>query len=143
VAVSEDYFRTMRMPIVAGRGFPEGDAQRTTGTFIINQALARRYFGGANPLGRRVYVWGLPGDVVGIVGDIHASTLDTAPQPQLYMMPFRGQPFLPVLSEGLYFTVRAADAMTLVPAMRAAARDIAPDAPIQRILMLHAIVGNS
>ena len=143
VVVSVDYFRALRMPIVAGRAFRDADASLPAGSFVINQALARRYFGNADPLGKQVYVWGIAGQVVGIVGDIHATTLDTAPQPQLYMVPFRGQPFLPLLSDGLYFTVRAAHATTLLPMIREAAREIAPDAPIQRVAMLDDILANS
>ena len=143
IAVSGDYFRAMRMPIVAGRGFLDADAQRTTASFVINQTLARRYFSGADPVGQQVKVWGIAGEIVGIVGDIHATTLDVAAQPQLYLTPYRGQPFLPLLSEGLYFTVRATNAMALVPMIRAAAREIAPDAPVQRISMLDDILANS
>ncbi|HSJ40062.1 MAG TPA: FtsX-like permease family protein [Xanthobacteraceae bacterium] len=143
VVVSAGYFQAMRMPIVAGRGFIDGDAQRSTASFVINQTLARRYFGGADPLGRRVYVWGLAGEIIGIVGDAHAATLDVEPQPQLYLTPYRGQPFLPLLSDGLYFTVRASNALALVPMIRSAAREIAPDAPVQRISMLDEIVANS
>lgn len=143
VVVSADYFRAMRMPVVAGRGFRDADAALPTGSFVINQALAHRYFADTDPVGRQVFVWGIAGQIVGIVGDIHAATLDAAPQPQLYMIPFRGQPFLPLLSDGLYFTVRAAHPTTLVPMIRDAAREIAPDAPIQRVAMLDDIVANS
>jgi len=143
VVVSAGYFQAMRMPIVAGRGFLDSDAQRPTASFVINQTLARRYFGGADPLGRRVYVWGLAGDIVGVVGDAHATTLDVAPQPQLYLTPYRGQPFLPLLSDGLYFTVRAGNAVALMPMIRAAAHEIAPDAPVQRVSMLDDLLANS
>jgi len=143
VAVSTDYFRAMRMPILAGRDFRDSDAQESTATFIVNQTLARRYFGNADPLGQHVSVWGIAGQIVGIVRDIHATTLDAAPQPQLYMTPFRGQPFLPLLSDGLYVTVRAGNATALVPTIRAAAREVAPEAPVQRIALLDDIVANS
>ncbi|HEX5164386.1 MAG TPA: FtsX-like permease family protein, partial [Thermomicrobiales bacterium] len=143
VVVSPGYFQAMHMPIVAGRGFVADDAQRSTASFVINQTLVRRYFGGADPLGRRVYVWGIAGDIIGIVGDAHATTLDVAAQPQLYLTPYRGQPYLPLLSDGLYFTLRATNAMALVPMIRDAAREIAPDAPVQRMSMLADIVANS
>ena len=143
VFVSADYFRAMRMPLVAGRAFRDADGALSTGSFVINQALARRYFADTDPVGKQVYVWGIAGEIVGVVGDIHATTLEAPPQPQLYMIPFRGQPFLPLLSDGLYFTVRAAHATTLVPMIRDAAREIAPDAPIQRVAMLDEIVANS
>lgn len=143
VVVSADYFHAMRMPIVAGRGFVDADAQRGTASFVINQTLARRYFDGVDPIGRQVKVWGIPGEIIGIVGDAHATTLDVAAQPQLYLTPYRGQPFLPLLSDGLYFTVRATNALALVPVIRAAAGEIAPDAPVQRVALLDDILANS
>jgi putative ABC transport system permease protein len=143
LVVSPDYFTVMRMRIVAGRGFTSEDEGRSSATFVVNQTLGRRYFGAANPIGRRIYLWGIPGDVVGVVEDTHATTLDVAAQPQIFMGPFRGQPFLPLLSDGLYFTLRASNPAALVPLLRTAAREVVPDAAVQRVAMMDQIVANS
>ena len=72
-AVTEDYFRTMRIPLVAGRGFTADDKLQTTPVVIINQTMARRFWSDEDPVGRRLR-FGEPNDpvytIVGVVGDI-------------------------------------------------------------------------
>ena len=52
--VSPDYFATMRIPILEGRDFTERDDRKAQPVMIVNQAFARRYFRGENPVGRKV-----------------------------------------------------------------------------------------
>ena len=52
--VSPDYFRTMGIGLLKGRGFERKDIDDPTGFFIVNQAFARRYLAGRNPLGANV-----------------------------------------------------------------------------------------
>ena len=72
-AVTEDYFRTMRIPLVAGRGFTADDKLQTTPVVIINQTMARRFWPDEDPVGSRLR-FGEPNDpvytIVGVVGDI-------------------------------------------------------------------------
>jgi putative ABC transport system permease protein len=72
-AVTEDYFRTMGIPLVAGRAFNAGDDLQTTPVVIINQTMARRFWPDEDPLGKRIR-FGEPNNpaytVVGIVGDV-------------------------------------------------------------------------
>jgi putative ABC transport system permease protein len=71
--VTEDYFRTLGIPLVAGRAFTVADNLKTAPVVIINQTMARRFFSGADPLGRRIR-FGEPGDpastIVGVAGDV-------------------------------------------------------------------------
>jgi predicted permease len=53
--ISVDYFRTVGMTLVHGRGFQESDAERAPRVTIINETTARHYFGSENPLGRMMY----------------------------------------------------------------------------------------
>jgi putative ABC transport system permease protein len=72
-AVTEDYFRTMGIPLVAGRAFTGQDNLQKAPVVIINQTMARRFFPGADPLGKKIR-FGEPNDpastVVGVVGDV-------------------------------------------------------------------------
>jgi predicted permease len=52
--VSPNYFKTMGIPFVQGRDFGAADTKGAPGVVIVNEEFARRYFGGANPLGKRV-----------------------------------------------------------------------------------------
>jgi len=86
--VSPGYFGAMGIPLVSGRDFTERDTPRTAAVAIVNQAFARRYFGGADPLGHRI---GRPGNWATIVGearDIKHGSLTEAPVPYVYM-PYR------------------------------------------------------
>ena len=141
--VSRDYFRVMRTRIVRGRGFTPGDEQRTEATFVVNETMARRFFGQADPIGRRLRMWGIAGSVVGVVRDTHATTLDVAPEPQIFMTPFASRHFLPIFNDGLYVTVRTSRADAVAAATPALAREMAPGAAVQRMAMMDEIVAGS
>ena len=64
------YFRTMRIPFIAGRAFTEFDGAGTTPVVIINDTLARLTFAGENPIGRRLFIYGRPRQIVGVVGSV-------------------------------------------------------------------------
>ncbi|MDQ3011913.1 MAG: ABC transporter permease [Acidobacteriota bacterium] len=87
-AISANYFRVMRTPMVAGREFSESDQQNTPHVAIINQKLARRYFNDADPLGQLITVNYLGAkqkrQIVGIVKD-HVQGEPARIQPQIYI----------------------------------------------------------
>ncbi len=72
-AVTEDYLRTMGIPLVAGRAFTAADTLQTTPVVMVNQTMARRFWPDDDPLGKRIR-FGEPNDpvytIVGVVGDI-------------------------------------------------------------------------
>lgn len=87
--VSPGYFEAMGMPLVRGRAFTDADVGRTPHVTIVNETLARRFFPGDDPVGRRV-AYGLQGDsvdwheIIGVVGDVRHRALDEPPQPRAY-----------------------------------------------------------
>jgi predicted permease len=62
------YFRTMQMPLVAGRDFTDTDVRGRPGVLIVNETLARRYFPGQDALHKRISVTGSQGPFLEIVG---------------------------------------------------------------------------
>ena len=70
-AVGEDYFRTLEIPLRRGRVFQRQDAAGAPQVVIINEAMARLYWPGENPIGKHL---GAPGrdyyEIVGVVGDV-------------------------------------------------------------------------
>jgi putative ABC transport system permease protein len=81
-AIDPGYFATMDIPVIAGRNFQLSDRHGTLPVAIINQALAREYFAGEDPLGRQIdlqvsvgYADTLPRTIVGIVGDVRSNSL--------------------------------------------------------------------
>ncbi|HKR59807.1 MAG TPA: ABC transporter permease [Pyrinomonadaceae bacterium] len=95
-AVSNDYFKTMRVPVLRGRGFTEADTTKAPLVLIVNQSFASRFFGGAEVLGQRIVIERGDTDtakqpsreIVGVVGDVRHNELDTEGGPELYV-PYR------------------------------------------------------
>ena len=87
--VSSDYFATLRTPLLAGRDFTARDTSASTPVAIVNQSMAKRFFGGANPVGRifrtdDVKV-GPPIEVVGMVADTKYNSLRKDFEPVVYV----------------------------------------------------------
>jgi macrolide transport system ATP-binding/permease protein len=86
--VSPDYLPTLRARLLRGRGFTEADDFSTYGVAVINQALAKKYFPGQNPIGQRIAndeggrpsVW----EIVGEVDDVREGPLDVETWPAEY-----------------------------------------------------------
>jgi predicted permease len=68
--VAGDYFRTLRIPLRAGRTFDQRDAAAAAPVAIVNETIAREYFGGTNPVGRRISFAGAEREIIGVVGDV-------------------------------------------------------------------------
>jgi predicted permease len=82
---SDGFFSTMGIPLVAGRDLSRADGPRDPFVLVVNQAFAKKYFGGKNPVGQTLTF----GDtsrapIVGLVGDVHQNTVDEAPKPRMY-----------------------------------------------------------
>ena len=73
-SVSADYFRVLKSRIVAGRGFEERDASPAPSVAVINEKLARAYFPGEDPIGRRIVLaynnQRIPHEIIGVMSDV-------------------------------------------------------------------------
>jgi predicted permease len=84
------YFEALGIPLKRGRVFTPQDAAGAELVVIINETMARRFWGDADPVGQRL-AWGSPNDhlpwmrVVGVVGDVKQASLDVATDPQTYV----------------------------------------------------------
>jgi predicted permease len=87
-AVSPDYFKTLRTPIVLGREFDERDTETSLRVAIVNETFVRRYFADREPLGKWVNIGGNPRNkivVVGVAKDIQSPTLRDGVPPMMYV----------------------------------------------------------
>jgi predicted permease len=88
-AITPDYFRAVRVPLLQGRFFTEADNPQSQGVVIINEALARQYFRGGYPVGEHLTITGGAAmgarTIIGVVGDIREDGLDNPPPPTLFV----------------------------------------------------------
>lgn len=133
------YFRTMRVPLVGGRAFGAQDHAEASPVVIINQALARRYFGSVNPLGKRIRVGDTEQlEIVGVVVDEKCWGLGAEPPPMIY------RPCLQECWCHMSLVVRTkVPPLSLAPAVRQAVGSVAPTQPIGRITTMQQLVDDS
>jgi predicted permease len=86
-SISPNYFRTLEVPL-KGRDFSAQDHQKGMPVVIVNEKMVQTYFQNENPIGKRVR-WARDDEaqwltIVGVVGNVHASSLDTGEVPALY-----------------------------------------------------------
>ncbi|MEO8680919.1 MAG: ABC transporter permease [Vicinamibacterales bacterium] len=85
------YFATMGIPLIRGRDFVPADLENLAHVTVINEALARQFFPGEDPIGRRVYFGGVPAGgisdwhgIIGVVGDVRHRNLEGEPDARAY-----------------------------------------------------------
>lgn len=154
VFIMPDYFATMGMRIVQGRGFTDADNYRSAGAVIVNEAFARQYLPQGNPLGQRVSQFAnrTPDgpqefEIVGIVNDVRATALNQEPQPEIYVSYLQAPQSFGVLAvrtegEAMNFVspvrqlIRSLDAAQTVPSMNSIENRIADSILPQRFNLL-------
>jgi predicted permease len=83
--VSSEFFRTLKIPLLQGRGFTERDVAGSPMVAVINQALARRLWpGGDGAVGRTFYINSKPFQIVGICADLQPANALYATEPHVY-----------------------------------------------------------
>jgi putative ABC transport system permease protein len=127
--VSSDYFKTMRIRILRGRGLTDQDSTPAPGAVAINESLARKYWPNEDPLGRRISLDETTFTIVGIVADIRHRGPDRPPDEEMYLH-YRQYP-----ERGTAVVVRSAsaDAASLAPAVREALREVDPRLPLANV----------
>ena len=132
--VHDHYFDTLGTPILAGRDFSSHDTPISPKVAIVNESMARKYFGVSNPLGRYVRIQdgtkiGDPFEIVGVVKDAKYGTLRDEMSPTLYVT------WSQDLNPGtlVYFELRAARGRPeeLIRPAKAAIADVDPLASLQ------------
>lgn len=131
--VNPDYFRTLGIPLIQGRQFDLQDRGDSRQVAIVSASLARRYFPGQNPLGRKL-ILATPGqggveterEIVGVAGDIRYLTRPGTDSLEIYV------PYEKTTWANIYVIVRTTgDPAALAPAVRAALRE--PGSNLQSI----------
>ena len=133
--VSPDYFATMQMPIVAGRDFNEHDNLKSGNVGIINQTMARYFFGNRNPIGKKFGTdSSAPPDIeiIGVVQDAKYVSLKEPPRRHFYV-PIGQEPRL----FDMTLHVRTSgDSRPLVSLLRRTLQQIDPNVPLYDVTTL-------
>lgn len=125
-SVSEDYFKTLGVPLAAGRFFTAHDGGGSPPVVVVNQAFVSRFSPDRNPIGRRVQFNGNAWkEIVGVAGDVRHLGLDRPSEPEVFVPLLQGPvPFG-------YFIVRtASDPLRLAAGVRSAVEAADKDQPI-------------
>jgi len=136
--ISEGYFGTMGIPILAGRDFSALDGPNSTLVMIIGQTMAGRFFPDEDPLGKQMVLWGSNWDVVGVVGDVREFGL-AADIPNVFYIPARQ-----VGPQRLQLMVRTVgNATDMAPALREAVWEVDREIPIAGFQDMETRIANS
>ncbi len=120
---SVDYFRTMAIPVVAGRGFASSDTRDAPNVIVVNRALAKAYFNDRDAVGQRVSNGQDTLTIAGVVGDVPIAKVEEAVPPTMYF------PFTQASQSQMFMVVRSsADVVQLAPALRRVLASVEPSA---------------
>jgi predicted permease len=138
--VTPDYFVAQGIPLRQGRFFNEQDKAAAPGVVIVNEAFARRYLPGEEPLGKRLRL-GInrtEGEIVGVVGDIRGASLAQPGAPEYYI------PEAAVAFGDMTLVVRTAnDPASLAAALRQAVAEMDKDQPFYDVRTMDTLIARS
>jgi putative ABC transport system permease protein len=149
-SVSEGYFETLGVQLRRGRLFDTHDTAQTRGVVVINEALARRYFAGDEPVGETILclttnigplgatmIQNREHEIIGVVSDVKNSSLQSAAEPALFyttrQFPFRH----------IYLVARGDDPARVSAAIRDTVRRADASMPSPEMVGMEEIVGES
>jgi len=139
------YFHALGIPLLVGRDFSDADAKGSAPICIVNEALARKLFGSASPLGKHLSqgkdknkktIWA---EIVGEVGDVRDRSADASPEPALYL-PYAQTDFV----SGVGLLVRTkTDPKTLTSAIQQRIWSLDKDQTVTEIETMEQLVADS
>jgi predicted permease len=137
--VTPGYFRALGIPVARGRGFTDGDTEKSPKVILINDALARRYFSGEDPVGVELD----RGRIVGVVGDVLQAGLDRPAAPELYYPAAQNVTMAPDIGMSLIVRAAAGRAGLLPDAIRAAVHGVSPNLAIFNVRTMDQVLADS
>jgi hypothetical protein len=126
-SIDDDFFRTLDSPLLTGRIFDTRDDAAAAPVAIVNDTLARHYWPGANPIGKRLQVLE-PGGLVDVVGVVATATLGfpgELPQDGIYL-PYRQRP----ASQMVLMAATSGDSGPIVRPLVDAVHSVDRDVPV-------------
>jgi predicted permease len=136
--VSPDFFRTLAIPVLAGRAFTDADSERATPVAVVNESFTRKFRLEAGAIGKRVSLDDRPSDIeiVGVIADAKYGTVRDDVPPQI-ILPRRQDQKLTALSFYVRAATSADDLMRTVKRVVAAAD---PNLPVTGLMTMDKVV---
>jgi len=144
--VTADYFKTMGIPIIRGRGIEPGDTDRSGQVVVLTQSAVTKYFPNENPIGQWITLgWRRPdgkpktgGEVVGVVADVKTFGLARDAQPEIYL------PYAQLPLGSMDVVLRTSvPPRSLAPSVESVVHDLDRDIPVARLRTLEEVVSRS
>jgi putative ABC transport system permease protein len=135
--VSSEYFQALRIPLLQGRWIEDTDREKMPSVVVINQAMAKAYFGNQSPLGKKMQIGAIPESdvpwmiIVGVVGNVKQSLVTDMPTE--FYVPYRqANELLPVRTMSVVLRTEV-DPRALIPDLRATVHRVNPNQPVVKI----------
>ncbi len=142
-AVGAGYFQTLGVPLLIGREFDARDSEHSPKVAILSETFARYLFEDRNPLGRRIHLGSNDTDmeIVGVVKDSKQSDVRRNPTRVLYVPHEQADP--EIARQCAFFIRTQSDERALMSAVRATAREVATDVPVERLTTVNSLLARS
>jgi putative ABC transport system permease protein len=139
--VTPGLFAAMGVPLRRGRLISETDSPERPKVVVVNEGMADEFWPGEDPMGRKIQMdWGasFTFEVVGVVADVHLTSLETKPRATLYF------PVEQLPNDFMTMMVRSkGSALPSLAAVKAAVAGVDPDLPVAEVRTLEATVSRS
>ncbi|MEJ7618633.1 MAG: FtsX-like permease family protein [Pyrinomonadaceae bacterium] len=142
--VSSHYFNTMGIQLLQGRQFGEQDRVDSPRVVVVSQEMARRFWSGEDPLGKRIKTGGANSpspwmEIVGVAKDVRQVRLDADPKPQMYV-PYAQ----PIFFQPNHLVVRTdVEPRSLAATVRRTVWEIDKDQPVSNIRTMEDVLSES
>ena len=155
MSASAGYFEVFKIPVLRGRDFTDRDTGGSPGVALINESLAKKFWGKENPVGQQIVIGKGVGpefdeparQIIGVVGDIHNNGLDQDPYPLLIVPAAQvpnGMTALNARIGPLVWVVRThTDPHSLVSAITEQLRQASGGFPVARVRTMDEVVVHS
>jgi putative ABC transport system permease protein len=144
-AVTQDYFKTMEIPLLKGRDFTDREIKGGPDVVIINKTMETRFFPNGQALGHRIQIYPEPDrwrEIIGVAGDVKLLGLDTDINPAMYVP--MAQNIYPNALRSVFLVVRTdGDPKTLVPGIRERLRALDKDIPLSPVQTMEDVISSS
>lgn len=144
-AVTNAYFKTMAIPMLAGRDFSDREMHEAPDVVIINQTMVRRFFADINPIGQRLQIFPDPNrwrEIVGVVDDVKLQGLDLEVNPAVYV-PMSQNPYPNALRNIFVVSRTTVDPKGLILDVEHKLRTLDKEVPLSQVRTMEEIISSS